>query len=90
MKYHVSHILVKNKYEAEDILKKLKSGDSFESLAKRFSLCSSSKNGGDLGLLKIGQADQDFEEACLKMQKGEVSTLPLRTKFGYHILKKQN
>jgi peptidyl-prolyl cis-trans isomerase C len=61
--YEVAHILVKAKYEADDIYKKLNEGLSFDSLAQKHSLCSSAKHGGYLGKIKIGQADEDFEQS---------------------------
>ena len=86
--YHVQHILVKAQYEALDLLKKLEEGSNFEVLAKKFSTCPSAPCGGDLGVLKMGQADGDFEEAVLKLKLGEISSQPVRTKFGYHLLKR--
>ncbi len=87
-KYHVAHILVSHKYEAEDLLKRLQKGEEFEKLARKNSTCPSAAKGGDLGLLKPGQADEDFEEAALKIKIGEVSASPIRTKFGYHLIKR--
>ncbi len=86
--YHVYHILVKAQYEAEDLLKKLKEGADFSELAKKFSTCTSAARGGDLGTLRGGQADEDFEEAALKLKFNEISSKPVRTKFGYHLLKR--
>ena len=84
--YHVYHILAKARYEAEDLLKKLSSGSDFLELAKQFSICASAPRGGDLGILKTGQADSDFEEAALALAPGKYSGSPVRTKFGYHII----
>ena len=84
--YRVHHILVKHGYEAEDLLRKLKEGASFAELAKKFSICSSAASGGDLGLLNAGQADEDFEFAAQRLKVGEVSSQPVRTKFGYHLI----
>lgn len=86
--YKVAHILVGQKYEADDLLAKLKSGKSFEVLAHKFSTCSSASQGGNLGDIKIGKADPDFEEAALKLKTGEISSAPVRTRFGYHIIKR--
>jgi peptidyl-prolyl cis-trans isomerase C len=88
-KYHVAHILVAHKYEAEDLLKRLQKGEDFENLARKNSTCASASRGGDLGSLKPGQADEDFEEASLKIKIGEVSASPIRTKFGYHLIKRR-
>jgi peptidylprolyl isomerase/peptidyl-prolyl cis-trans isomerase C len=86
--YRAAHILVAAKFEAEDILRKLKEGAEFETLARRFSSCASAANGGDLGDIKISKADPDFEEACLALKPGETATSAVRTKFGYHIIKR--
>ena len=86
--YHAAHILVKAKFEAEDLILKLKSGSAFEELAKKYSMCSSAPNGGDLGEIKIGKADADFEEFTLRLKPNELSLQPVRTKFGYHIIKR--
>lgn len=86
--YRVAHILVAARHEADDLLAKLKSGSDFAELAKKFSNCASAKNGGDLGDLRIGQADSDFEEAALEVKPGETAKSYVRTKFGYHLIKR--
>jgi peptidyl-prolyl cis-trans isomerase C len=86
--YHVAHILLQHQYEAEDLLKKLKAGEAFEALAQKFSKCPSAARGGDLGPLKSGRADPDFEEASLNLKIGEISEKPVRTRFGYHLIKR--
>jgi len=83
---HFSHILVTHQYEAEDLLKLLSKGKSFEDLARRFSKCTSATKGGDLGDLQPGRADEDFEEAAFVLKPGHYSSKPVRTKFGYHII----
>ncbi len=81
------HILVRHQYEAEDVLRWLKDGKSFEDLAKKYSTCTSSKSGGDLGDLsgKMRALDENFAEALQSLQLGEISK-PVRTQFGYHII----
>jgi len=86
---HVSHILVENRYEAEDLIKKLAEGESFEALARRFSKCPSSKMGGDLGPVDSRRLDNTFAEAAEILKPGEVSPI-VRTRFGYHLIKKIN
>lgn len=86
--YKSAHILVQQKYEADDLLSQLKSGKSFDELARKFSSCRSASQGGDLGVIPIGKADPDFEEAALKLKTGEISSAPVRTRFGYHIIKR--
>lgn len=81
------HILVSHEYEARDILKKLEEGKPFEKLAEDFSLCSSSKNGGDLGEFPKGRMIPEFEKALVALEVGQVSGI-VRTKFGFHIIKR--
>lgn len=88
MKIKVSHILVKHQYEAEDILKALNAGKTFEELAQRYSLCPSSAGGGDLGFIASERLDADFEEAAVMLKVGQITTRPVRTKFGYHLIKR--
>ena len=86
--YRVAHILVQHRYEAEDILKKIAEGVSFENLANKYSTCASAKAGGHLGELHFGKADPNFEEAVTELKLQEVSKKPIRTRFGYHLLKR--
>ena len=81
------HILVKHEYEAQDILRKLEAGEDFTSLARKFSTCGSAANGGDLGDLtgKMNRLDDDFREAAETLKVGDRS-LPVRTRFGYHLI----
>ncbi len=88
MKYHVAHILVAHKYTADDVLRKIKEGKDFGELAKANSSCPSGERGGDLGPISTGKADADFEEAALELNVGEISEIPVRTKFGYHLIKR--
>jgi foldase protein PrsA len=85
-KIRASHILVKNRREAEEILKKIDKGEDFEELAKKYSLCPSKKRGGDLGFFTKGQMVSAFEEASFSLSKGEISEI-IKTKFGYHIIR---
>lgn len=87
--YRAAHILVNAKHEAEDILRKLKDRpEDFEALARKYSSCSSATNGGDLGEVKLGKADAEFEEAVLDLKTGEISQQAVRTRFGYHLIKR--
>lgn len=82
-----SHILVKNEFEAKDLQKKISDGKSFEELAKDFSLCPSSRNGGDLGEFPKGRMVPEFEKALLSLKPGEISGI-VRTQFGHHLIKR--
>ena len=81
------HILVEHEYEAEDLLKKLAQGEEFEELARIFSKCPSSRQGGDLGTFQKGQMVDTFEAAAFALEVGEVSD-PVRTRFGYHLIER--
>ncbi len=83
-----SHILVKHEYEAKDIIKKLEEGISFEKLAEDFSLCSSSKHQGHLGIFAPKQMVPTFEQALLLLKDNEISK-PVKTQFGYHIIRRE-
>lgn len=86
--YRVRHILAKHRYEIDDLIRKLQAGAEFEELARKFSSCPSAPVGGDLGVLKLGQADIDFEEAALALKENEITTKPIRTRFGYHLIQR--
>lgn len=88
MKIRASHILVKHRYEAEDILRALAAGKTFEELAQRYSQCPSGKEGGDLGFFARGRMDEDFEDAVFSLKSGETTLKPVRTKFGYHLIRR--
>ena len=82
-----SHILVQQEFEIQDIIKKIEQGDSFEQLAKDFSLCPSGKSGGDLGAFRAGMMVKSFEEAAFALEVGEISAA-VKTQFGYHLIKR--
>lgn len=87
MKLRARHILVKHEFEAKDLLRKLAEGKSFEELARDFSLCPSSKSGGDLGEFPKGRMVPVFEKALLSLKADEVSGI-VKTQFGYHLIKR--
>lgn len=82
-----SHILVEKEHEAEDLLKKIAAGESFEALARQFSQCPSGKQGGMLGTFGRGQMVKPFEDAAFALQPGQISK-PVRTQFGFHLIKR--
>ncbi len=86
-KAHCAHILVKTEKEASAVLEKLKKGEKLSKIAKDVSLCPSRKRGGDLGTFSRGQMVKEFETAAFALQKGEISPI-VKTKFGYHIIKR--
>ena len=84
---NASHILVKTKNEAISIINKLKSKSQFSDLAKTFSIGPSGKNGGNLGWFSPGQMVKEFEKAAFLIEKGNISQKPIKTKFGFHVIK---
>lgn len=85
--YHPRHILVPTEAEAKDILAKLKKG-KFEDLAKKHSKDGgSAKNGGDLGWQAPGNLVPEFSNAMMKLKKGETAGAPVKSQFGWHIIK---
>lgn len=88
-KIKCSHILVKKQSEAIAILERLNKGEGFANLAKELSIDKgSAKRGGDLGLFGRGMMVKTFEEAAFKLEKGELTQVPVKTEFGYHIIKR--
>lgn len=88
MSISAKHILVDQKFEAEDLLKKISEGETFESLAIEFSKCPSGKKGGSLGVFEKGQMVSEFEKALLELKVGEVSGI-VKTQFGYHLIQRE-
>ncbi len=84
----ISHILVPTEQEANDILAKLKAGQKFSALAKKYSLDPKTKDkGGDLGWVNWAQfGSTSLKDAAFKLKPGEVSGI-VQSQFGYHIMK---
>lgn len=81
------HILLPTKHEAEDVERWLKEGKDFAQLARKYSQCSSSATGGELGELKGKKLDENFLESLESLKPGEVSRV-VRTRFGYHLIQR--
>ena len=87
-KIKCSHILLKKHSEALSIIERLTKGESFDKLAKEFSIDKGSgKRGGDLGFFGRGVMVKPFESASFKLEKNQVSE-PVKTEFGYHVIKR--
>jgi len=87
-KISASHILCKTQPEANEIIEVIKGGENFEQIAKERSLCPSGKRGGDLGSFGRGMMVKEFETAAYNLKSGETTTEPVKTQFGYHIIKR--
>ena len=86
-KIRASHILVEKHSQALRVLEELEAGRGFDELARRLSTCPSGKRGGDLGSFGRGQMVKEFERAAFALKVGEVSQ-PVKTQFGYHVIKR--
>lgn len=86
MEWRAGHILVKDKRLADELLRKVKQGASFESLAHEHSTCPSKSKGGDLGWFGPGKMVAAFESACKRLSSGSTSDV-VSTSFGYHIIR---
>ena len=84
--YHARHILVATEDEAKAIIAKLKTGAKFEELAKQ-SKDSSAANGGDLDWASPANYVPEFSKAMVALQKGAITDTPVKTQYGYHVIK---
>ncbi|MBX5014336.1 peptidylprolyl isomerase [Rhizobium lentis] len=84
---HARHILVKTEEEAKDIIKQLDAGKDFAELAKEKSTDPNKSEGGDLGYFSRGRMVKEFEDAAFALDKGTYSKTPVKTDFGYHVIK---
>ena len=82
------HILVKTEDEAKAVIAELKKGADFATIAKQKSTDPGSKdNGGDLGWFGKDEMVPEFADAAFKLQKGQFTETPVKTQFGYHVIK---
>lgn len=82
------HILVPTEDEAKDLIKQIKDGADFAKLAADKSKDSgSAKQGGDLGYFTRSSMVKPFSDAAFDMKTGELSDKPVKTDFGYHVIK---
>ncbi len=85
---NASHILVETEEQALEILGKIKSGElTFEDAAMQYSSCPSGERGGNLGDFSQGQMVPEFDRAVFSMEVGEITESPVKTQFGYHLIK---
>jgi len=88
VKIKCSHILVEKQSESLAIVERIKKGEKFGRLAKELSVDSgSAKKDGNLGYFTKGMMVKSFEQVAFKLQIGEISE-PVKSEFGYHIIKR--
>ncbi|MBT2324056.1 peptidylprolyl isomerase [Variovorax paradoxus] len=86
--YKARHILVEKEDQAQKILADLKKGQKFEDIAKKQSKDpGSGANGGDLDWAAPASFVPEFSEAMIKLKKGEMTSAPVKSQFGYHIIR---
>ncbi len=85
--YKARQIQVKDEAKAKELIKKLNDGANFEEVAKEESIGSSAKEGGDLGWFVSEAMPAPFAKAIKKQKQGTHSQKPVKTQFGYHIIK---
>lgn len=86
--YRASHILVYKEEDAVALIAQIKGGASFEELAKKNSKDpGSGEKGGDLDFAKPDSFVPEFGQAMAALKKGEMTAAPVRTQFGYHIIR---
>ena len=85
---NADHILVESEEKALEILTKIESGEiSFGDAAKEYSSCPSGQRGGNLGDFGRGQMVPEFDTAVFELEEGEITKTPVKTQFGYHLIK---
>lgn len=86
--YHVEHILVEKEADAKVITAQIKAGGNFEKIAKEKSKDpGSAPNGGDLGWVSDKALVPEFSKAMVQLKKGQVTDKPVKTQYGWHIIK---
>ena len=85
---NASHILVDSEEKALEILAEINGGKTtFEDAARSHSSCPSGQRGGNLGDFTRGQMVPEFDSAVFAMEVGEITAEPVKTQFGYHLIK---
>ena len=86
--YRARHILVEKEDEAKAIIASLKKGGKFEEIAKKQSKDpGSGANGGELDWANSGSYVPEFSAALVKLKKGQTTDVPVKTQFGWHVIK---
>jgi peptidyl-prolyl cis-trans isomerase C len=86
--YRARHILVEKEDEAKALIADIKKGGKFEDLAKKASKDpGSGANGGDLDWANAASYVPEFSNAMVKLEKGQMTDMPVKSQFGYHIIR---
>ncbi|MBV6488374.1 MAG: putative parvulin-type peptidyl-prolyl cis-trans isomerase [Pseudorhodoplanes sp.] len=85
--YRARHILVESEDEAKQIVDQLRKGAKFEDLAKKSKDTGSAQSGGDLDWNTPQTFVKEFSDAMVKLEKGKFTETPVKTQFGYHVIR---
>ncbi|MDX1375719.1 MAG: peptidyl-prolyl cis-trans isomerase [Burkholderiales bacterium] len=85
--YRARHILVESEGDAQRVIRELNAGASFETLASESKDPGSKARGGDLGWALPTAYVKPFADAMVKLEKGQTTTAPVQTRFGYHVIR---
>jgi len=86
--YRARHILVEKEDEAKALIADIKKGGKFEDLAKKVSKDpGSGANGGDLDWASASSYVPEFSNAMVKLEKGQMTEAPIKSQFGFHIIR---
>lgn len=86
--FRARHILVEKEEEAKAIIASIKGGAKFEDIAKKQSKDpGSGANGGDLDWANAASYVTEFSEAMIKLDKGQMTETPVKSQFGWHIIR---
>ena len=86
--YRARHILVENEADAVAIIASLKKGGKFDEIAKKQSKDpGSGSKGGDLDWANANSYVPEFSEAMVKLDKGQTTDVPVKTQFGWHVIR---
>lgn len=84
---HARHILLETEDKAKEVLTEIQGGKDFAEAAKEYSTGPSASSGGDLGYFGADAMVKPFADAAFAMQPGEISSEPVKTDFGWHLIK---
>jgi peptidyl-prolyl cis-trans isomerase C len=83
---HARHILLESEAEGKAVIEELQGGADFATLAQERSTDPAAANGGDLGYFERGQMVPEFAEAAFALEPGAITTEPVQTQFGWHVI----
>lgn len=86
LEYHARHILVATEPFAQSLIDKIQKGDDFAAIARKESM-DAKENGGDLGWVNPTRMVPEFSKALTSLKKGEMTPAPVKSEFGYHIIR---